>query len=97
MITTTWTDAPAALLGLGGAAVRPCTGFGSGMPIDVVMGAPLASVQGTGLPVGGSAVRIREAFPPAGTQTRTARTHNYIGAKNDGTTLGIRSPGRPLS
>ena len=97
MITTTWTAAPAALLGLGGTAVRPCTGFGSGMPADVAMVAPLALVQGTGLPVDGSVVRIREAFPPAGTQTRTARTHNYIGAKNDGTTLGIRSPGRPLS
>ena len=97
MITTTWTYAPADLLGLGGAAVRPCTGLGSGMPTGVAMVAPTARVQGTGLPVGGPAVRIRDAFPPAGTQIRTARTHNSIGATNDGTTLGIRSPGRPPS
>ena len=88
MITTTWIDAPTGLSGLGGAAVRSCSG---------AMIAPFASVQGTGLPIAGTAVRTREAFPPAGTQTRPAFDHNYIGAKNDGTTLGIHTPGRPLS
>jgi len=88
MITTTWTDAPTGLSGLGGAAVRSCSG---------VMAAPIASVQGTGLPIAGTAVRMREAFRPTGTQTRSALDHNYIGAKNDGTTLGIHTPGRPLS
>ena len=96
MITTIWTDAPAGLLGLGGTAVRPCSAAvsGSALPADVAMIAPTAAVQGTGLPIGGTVVRVREAFPQTGTPTLT---HNYIGAKNDGTSLGIHPRGRPLS
>ena len=96
MITTIWTDAPADLLGLGGPAMRPCSAAvgGSAVPADVAMVAPFAAVQGTGLPIGGTVVRVREAFPQTGTPTLT---HNYIGAKNDGTSLGIHTRGRPLS
>jgi hypothetical protein len=86
MITTTWTNAPADLLGLGGAAVRPCTGM-PGMSPQV------APVQGTGVPAGSTVARVRADF-------RTGTTtfdHNYIGAKNDGTTLGNHPPGRPQS
>ena len=46
------------------------------------------------LPIGGTAVRLREAVRQTGTQQFT---HNYIGAKNDGTTLGNHPPGRPQS
>jgi hypothetical protein len=95
MITMTWTKAPADLLGLGGAAVRPCSAVGSRMTADVAMVAPFAPVQGTGLPIDGTVVRLREAFRQTGTTPLFA--HNYIGAKNDGTTLGIHTPGRPLS
>jgi hypothetical protein len=96
MITTTWTNAPADLLGLGGTAMRPCPSAvsGSAVPADVAMVAPTARVQGMGLPIGGTVVRVREAFPQTGTPTLT---HNYIGAKNDGTSLGIHTRGRPLS
>ena len=86
MITTTWTNAPAALLGLGGAAVRPCIGMPGMSP-------QAAPVQGTGVPAGGTVTRIRPDFK-TGTP---ARDHNYIGAKNDGTTLGNHPPGRPKS
>jgi hypothetical protein len=96
MITTTWTNAPADLLGLGGTAVRPCpvAVSGSALSADVAMIAPFGAVQGTGLPIGGTVVRVREAFPQTGTPPFA---HNYIGAKNDGTSLGIHTRGRPLS
>ena len=94
MITTTWSNAPADLLGLGGLDARACTG----MPLGVAMVPTGAPVQGTGLPIGGTAVRIREAFRQLGTVTGGAAfDHNYIGTKNDTTTLGIRSSRRPLS
>jgi hypothetical protein len=92
MISTTWTNAPADLLGLGGADVRSCTGVG--LTVAVAMGPDFAPVQGTGVPIGGTSVRLREAVRPTGTQKLA---HNYIGASNDGTTLGNHSPGRPLS
>ncbi|HLM07648.1 MAG TPA: hypothetical protein VK402_20930 [Blastococcus sp.] len=67
MITTTWTKAPADLLGLGSDAVRPYPGV-------VVCPTPV-TVQGTGLPTGGADVRQRPVFEPA-TQ---AFAHNSIG------------------
>ena len=88
MITTTWTTAPADLLGLGGAPV--C----SGMTVAVAMAPHFASLQGTGAPIGSTAVRRREAVRQPGTQQVT---HSYIGTQNDGTTLGNHSPGRPQS
>jgi hypothetical protein len=88
MITTTWINAPADLLGLGGAPVR------SGMTVAVAMAPCFASLQGTGAPIGGTPARLREAVRQTGTQQFT---HTYIGTKNDGTTLGNHSPGRPQS
>ena len=85
MITMTWTKAPADLLGLGSADVRPYPGV-------VVCPTPV-TVQGTGLPIGGTAVRLRPVFEPAGTQ---AFAHDVL-AQNDGTTLGIHSSGRRKS
>ena len=96
MITMTWTTAPAGLSGPGGVAVRPCSPFGSRIPLpaDAAMAAPFVPLQGTGVPADGTVVRIREAFRQTGTQLFA---HNYIGAKNDATTLGLRTPGRPPS
>ena len=85
MISTTWTKAPADLLGLGSADVRPYPGV-------VVCPTPV-TVQGTGLPTGGTAIRLRPVFEPAPTQ---ALAHNSI-AQNDGTTLGIHSSRRRTS
>jgi hypothetical protein len=100
MITTTWTEAPAALLGLGGAAVRPCTGID--VAVSAALRAPVAPVMETGLPTGGTAVRLRRDFPQVGTDFETkdrttAFAHNYIAVKNDGMPLGIHSSRRPQS
>jgi hypothetical protein len=107
MITTTWTDAPTDLLGLGGVAARPCTGIE--VAVSTVLLAPVTSVDATGLPFGGTAVRMRPQARPAGadagttslvnaqtTPRTTAFAHNSI-AVNDGTPLGIHSSGRPKS
>jgi hypothetical protein len=83
MITMTWTKAPADLLGLGSAVVRPYPGV-------VVCPTPV-TVQGTGLPIGGTAVRLRPVFEPV-----QASEHDVI-AQNDGTTLGIHSSRRRKS
>jgi hypothetical protein len=80
----TQTLSPADLLGLGIAAVRPCTG----------MGAPIASAPGTGLTFVGTAVRMRPQVRQADV---TAFAHNYIAVTNDGTPLGIHPSGRPTS
>ena len=85
MISSMWTQAPADLLGSGGADVRAYPGV-------VVCPTPV-TVQGTGLPIGGTAVRLRPVFEPAPTQ---ALAHDVI-AQNDGTTLGIHSSGRRKS
>jgi hypothetical protein len=96
MITTTWTNAPADLLGLGGSDARLCAGTGT--TFGVAMVPTVAPIQGTGLPTGSSAVRLREDFRQIGAVTGgSALDHNYIGVKNDATTLGIRSSRRPQS
>jgi hypothetical protein len=64
------------------------------MTVPVAIAPTFAAVRGTGVPTGGTVVRLREAFRQTGTQKRD---HNYIGATNDGTTLGNHTPGRPLS
>jgi hypothetical protein len=103
MTTTTWTFAPAGLLGQGIADVRPYPGV-------VVTPAPEA-VRGTGLPTGGFAPEARwmtgdeiaRLRPP--TRSVLARPHAPVAqnriaqqsTQNDDTTLGIRSPGRPQS
>jgi hypothetical protein len=107
MITTTWTAAPADLLGLGGVDVRPCTGIE--VAVSRISLAPVTSVDGTGLPFGGTAVRMRPQARPAGadagatalvneqtTPRTTAFAHNSI-AVDDGTPLGIHPSGRPKS
>jgi hypothetical protein len=102
MISMTWTKAPADLLGLGSAAVRPCLGIE--VATAPTLRTPVVPVQGTGVPAGGIGVRLR----PVSVQTRTEPfAHTSIGAdndstdndgvKNDGTTLGIQPSRRPLS
>ncbi len=107
MTTKTWTQTPADLLGLGSAVVRPCIGVE--VAVRPATCAPLTSFDGTGLPFGGTAVRVRPQVRPAGPDARiadlmnekfdartTAFAHNYI-AVNDGTPLGIHPSGRPKS
>ena len=93
MISSTWTQAPADLLGLGGVDVRPAygTGLPSGFADRAV--APIPTVQGTGLSAVGTAIRLRPA-------TRQAIGHDVVTEKffdNNGTTLGIHSSRRPQS
>ena len=88
MITTTPTVSPADLLGLGGSAMRECTGLDRRTVIGVSPAPRVAPVQGTGVP---AAVRLRPIAQAAGTEYQD-QTHNFIG-----TTLGIHPSGRPLS
>lgn len=97
MISTTWTKAPADLLGLGGIDVRPAYGpglcGGSADLLAVQIAAPTAPAQGTGLPAGGTAVRLRPV-------TRQAIGHDVVTKnvfENNGTTLGIHSSRRRQS
>ena len=96
MITMTWTDRPRRPLRPG--RRRRASVLRVRQPHHPARrrrhGAPFAPLQGTGVPAGGTVVRLREAFRQTGTQLFA---HNYIGAKNDGTTLGIHTPGRPPS
>jgi hypothetical protein len=88
MITTTWTKAPADLLGLGGSVLRACAARDSVMGATPAM--PAAPFQGSGVPAGGIAVRLR---PAVRTQAQYAPfAHNSIG-----TTLGNCSSRRPQS
>ena len=92
-ITNMWTAAPAGFLRLGGCDVRPVAGHlagrsaahagparGSGVVRTV---APVALVEGTGVPVSGIAILGDQKFTPL--------------APTYGTTLGIPSSRRPLS
>ncbi len=97
MISMTWTKAPADLLGLGGFDARPAQGAGlcSGFTelAAVHIAAPTVPAQGTGLPAGSAAVRLRPV-------TRPAFGHGVVTTKsfeNTGTTLGIHSSRRPQS
>ncbi len=94
MTSMTWIKSPADCRGVGSAAVRPCTGID--VAVSPVRRSPITSVQGTGLPFGGTAVRVRPEVRQAGAGA-TASTHNYIAVTNDGTPLGIHPSGRPLS
>ena len=89
MITTTWTKSPADLLGLGGSALRECTGLDARTVIGVSPAPRVAPFQGTGVPAAGVAVRLRPIAQAAHTEYQN---HNFIG-----TTLGIHPSGRPLS
>ena len=90
MISTTWTKAPADLLGLGSLDVRPA--YGPGQCFAERAGAPTATAQGTGLSAVGTAVRVRPV-------ARQAIGHDVItnSFDNNGTTLGIHSSRRPQS
>ncbi|MGY1804796.1 hypothetical protein ACI78T_16055 [Blastococcus sp. SYSU D00922] len=97
MISTTWTKAPADLLGMGGIDVRPAYGpglcGGSADLLAVQIAAPTAPAQGTGLPAGSTAVRLRPVTRrPIGDVVVTK--HLF---ENNGTTLGIHSSRRPQS
>ena len=97
MTSVTWTNAPADLLGLGGLDVRPAysTGLCSGGAdlLAARTAAPTAPVQGTGLPTGGTAVRLR----PVTRQPIGAVVVTTTFVENNGTTLGNHSSGRPQS
>jgi hypothetical protein len=108
MTSFTWTTSPADLLGLGTAAARPCIGIE--VAVSPVSGSPITSAPGTGLPFGGTAVRLRPEVRPAGVDApvatvataqdkprTTAFAHNYIAVLDDGTPLGIHPSGRPTS
>jgi hypothetical protein len=98
MTSITWTSAPADNLGLGSVAVRPCIGIE--VAVSPVLRSPITSVDGTGLPFGGTAVRMRPEVRQAGADALAtfvnAQPHNSI-AVNDGTPLGIHPSGRPTS
>jgi hypothetical protein len=91
MITMTWSNAPADLLGLGGLDVRPVHGSGLCRYERVV--SPIPTPQGTGLSAVGTATRLRPV-------TRQAFGHDVVTTKsfqNNGTTLGNHSSRRPQS
>jgi hypothetical protein len=97
MISTTWTKAPADLLGTGGIDVRPAHGPGlCGGSADLAVArtaAPNAPVQGTGLPTGSAAVRLR----PVTRQSIGDVVVTEQAFDNNGTTLWIHSSRRPQS
>jgi hypothetical protein len=105
MTKTTWTFAPAGVLGQGSAGVRPYRG--------VVVCPTVDTAQGTGLPAGSFAAEVRGVFGadiarlralhgsvPVLTRTDAPAAQKFDAqqsTQNDGTTLGIHSPGRPQS
>jgi hypothetical protein len=92
MISTTWTKAPADLLGMGGLDLRPAYGPGLGHGLGERALAPTATARGTGLSAVGTAVRVRPAARQAiGNDVIT----NFF--QHNGTTLGIHSSRRPQS
>jgi hypothetical protein len=93
MITTTWMKAPADLFGPGSSDVRRCMGFDARTGIAVSPAPRVAPVLGTGVPAGGTPVRLRPAFQATGPVQIQALAHNSI----DGTTLGICSSRRLTS
>jgi hypothetical protein len=96
MITTTWTKAPADLLGLGGSPVPECAGLDRRTVIGVSPATRVAPFQGSGVPADGIAARLRPVYqvrPEVQVSAwNTTAAHNF-----NGTTLGIRSSGRPQS
>jgi hypothetical protein len=105
MNTMTWTTASADLLGLGGSDVRRCADRDSRIVIGVSPAPRVAPFQGSGVPAGGTAGRLRPLALQVGTpvggnaidqavnQASVAPyAHNSIG-----TTLGIHPSRRPLS
>lgn len=84
MISTTWTTAPAGLLGLGGSDARPYAVPGTAVPCGGMTGA----------------ARPRSADRHAFLQAPVVGVEVYVQkpiAPTTGTTLGIPSPRRPAS
>ncbi|MGY1835096.1 hypothetical protein ACI79P_08305 [Blastococcus sp. SYSU DS0510] len=108
MIDNTWTTAAASadLLGLGGADVHVgglvMTGVaaqheGTGLPTAARTGGAATALLGGGVGVG--TPRVAPALdrrPKSLCTVERSFVPTYL-PQNDGTTLGIRSPGRPLS
>ena len=93
MTNTTWTKAPADLLGLGSSAVHRCAGYDGRTLIGVSPAPRVAPFQGTGVPAGSIAARLRPEFQPTVAQAQVAPiAHNSIA-----TTLGFSPSRRPLS
>lgn len=103
MISMTPTVAPADLLGLGGFDVRPAYGPGLCAGLAERAVAPIAAFaapwQGTGLPAGSTARRLRLVTRrPIGHDVVTSDSFgNSATFENNGTTLGYHSSGRPQS
>ena len=100
MNTTTWTKAPADLLDLGSSAVRRCAGLDSRTLIGVSPASRVTPVQGTAVPAGGTALRLRPIFqarPEVQVGTRNTVAGNTFAHNSIGTTLGIQSSRRPQS
>jgi hypothetical protein len=93
MNTTTWTKAPADLLGLGYTAVPPYADSDLRTVIGVSPAPRVAPFQGTGVPAGSNAARLRPEFQPTVAAAQVAPiAHNSIA-----TTLGFHPSRRPLS
>ena len=95
MITTTQTTTPADLLGLGGSVMPRCTDADLRTAVGVSPATRVAPFQGTAVPAGSFAARLRPAFqvrPEVQVSAWNTSAHNSIG-----TTLGICSSRRPQS
>jgi hypothetical protein len=93
MNTTTWTKAPADLLGLGCTAVPPYADSDLRTVIGVSPAPRVAPFQGTGVPAGSNVARLRPEFQPTLAAAQVAPiAHNSIA-----TTLGFHPSRRPLS
>ena len=102
MSTKTATFAPTDLLGRGGSALRWCPERDSRLAIGVSPAPRVAPFQGTGVPAGGMAVRLRPVVLQARTQVGVGQVGNTapvapFAHNSIGTTLGIHPSGRPLS
>jgi hypothetical protein len=96
-MTTTWTTTPAGLLGLGGSAMRSCTGLGLRAVVGVSPAPRVALVGGTGVPAGSSAPRLRPVFRRDVAPQTVVPTETFAHNSIDGTTLGSHPSRRPLS
>ena len=100
MKNITQTFAPADLVGLGGSAMPRCGDLDQRTVIGVTPAARVAPFQGTGVPAGGTAARLRPAFqarPEVQISSWNAVAANAFADNSIGTTLGICSSRRPQS
>jgi hypothetical protein len=91
VISTSCAAAPAGFLGLGSADVRPYAAVRT--TVRPNLQAPVAPVQGTGVPVAGPEVRLRAT----GLFATGMPTSDFDPIPQNGTTLGIPSSRRPQS